>query len=337
MSSKKFVVITSIYVPSEAVKKFSTWSGWEVVVVGDRKTPPDWNCENVTYLSLEEQHRRFPEIAKSIRENTYTRKMIGYLYAITNGAEMIFDTDDDNLPYDAAQEIVERMVNPALHPEHQSLQDDSGWVNIYPEFGSQHSWPRGFPLPKIKTGSPKKVPANPSLVRSVVQFLADQDPDVDAVYRMVVGDEILFDKDVFYSLKPGTYSPFNSQATLWTKETFPLMFFPLEVPDRVTDILRGYCALACLWKMGHTLSFASPVVYQERNPHNLQNDFVQETMLYHHAEAWAIELQKIEGATAQALYMGALKKLHELNYLSELNLSAYRQFIEIINGAAAQK
>ncbi|VDM75263.1 unnamed protein product [Strongylus vulgaris] len=32
-------------------------------------------------------------------ENSYTRKNIGYLYAIKNGAKWIYDTDDDNKPY----------------------------------------------------------------------------------------------------------------------------------------------------------------------------------------------------------------------------------------------
>ena len=336
MNIKKYIVITSIYPPSTAIEKFSAWKEWEVIVVGDRKTPPNWSYDNVTYLSIDEQYALYPELAKSIRENTYTRKMLGYLHAISKGAEVIFDTDDDNIPYEAAQSVIEGMIDPTKHPKHTALSSKAGWVNVYPLFGSATSWPRGYPLPLLKENIYEEVAANPIVTGSVVQFLADLDPDVDAVYRMVVGDEITFTKNLFYSLTPGTYSPFNSQATLWTKEYFPLLFFPLEVPDRVTDILRGYIALAVLWKMNRTLSFASPVVYQERNPHNLHNDFFQETMLYHHAQAWSIELQKIEGSSASELYTAALQKLHEQGYLTDLNLSSYQQFLAVINSAKAQ-
>jgi hypothetical protein len=335
MSYKKFIIITSIYEPSEAVKKFATWKGWQVVVVGDRKTPKDWSCEGVKLLSIDEQYELFPALAKSIPENTYTRKTLGYLYAILNGAEAIFETDDDNLPYDGAQEVVEKMLDEKMHPDHKTLSSPSGWSNVYAQFGSDTSWPRGYPLQLFKANDTTLQSPEPNRKRSVIQFLADQDPDVDAVYRMVVGDEIMFTKDHFLTLAPGTYSPFNSQATLWTSETFPLLFFPLGVPDRVTDILRGYIALAVLWKSGRTLAFASPVVYQERNPHNLLNDFVQETMLYHNAQSWAVELQKIEGSSEKELFAAALKMLHGMGHISENNLSAYDIFIEIVEAVKA--
>lgn len=39
-------------------------------------------------------------IASELPFKSYTRKNIGYLYAISQGAEWIYDTDDDNKPYD---------------------------------------------------------------------------------------------------------------------------------------------------------------------------------------------------------------------------------------------
>ncbi|ETN70754.1 hypothetical protein NECAME_14556 [Necator americanus] len=38
-------------------------------------------------------------IMGSLPYNSYARKNIGYLYAISNGAEWIYDTDDDNKPF----------------------------------------------------------------------------------------------------------------------------------------------------------------------------------------------------------------------------------------------
>ena len=37
-------------------------------------------------------------IANLLPKNHYTRKNLGYLYAIKNGADAIIDTDDDNFP-----------------------------------------------------------------------------------------------------------------------------------------------------------------------------------------------------------------------------------------------
>ena len=43
---------------------------------------------NITALTL----------VRKLPYKSYTRKMVGYLYAISRGAEWIYDTDDDNRP-----------------------------------------------------------------------------------------------------------------------------------------------------------------------------------------------------------------------------------------------
>ena len=37
----KFIVITSIFPPTEAIEKFAKLKDWKVVLVGDIKTPSD--------------------------------------------------------------------------------------------------------------------------------------------------------------------------------------------------------------------------------------------------------------------------------------------------------
>lgn len=327
---KKFIIITSIYPPSEAIKAFKNWGGWEVIVVGDRKSPSGWEEPGVTYLSVDDQHRLFPAMSKLIPENTYTRKMIGYLYAINQGAEAIFESDDDNLPYDFAQKKVEAALSKDSTVSGR-LTSESGWVNVYDVFGAPNAWPRGYVLPLHKNNPYKSFVSQSLIPAPVVQFLADEDPDVDAIYRMINGEAVTFNSTGFYDLEPGTYSPFNSQATLWLPEVFPLMFFPLGVPDRVTDILRGYIALAALWKTGRTLAFHHPVVYQERNPHNLHNDFVQETMLYHHAADWAKKFQTAKGQNPQQVYSAIIEQLIADEHLSSHNRTAYKQFVDTIS------
>ncbi|MGV8934012.1 MAG: hypothetical protein ACOH1I_05280 [Gallionellaceae bacterium] len=328
VSSTKFIIITSINPPSDAIAGFSRWMGWQVIVVGDRKSPTTWNYEGVIYLGIDEQYAEYGDLAKEIPENTYTRKMIGYVYAIRRGATAIFESDDDNLPYADAFDKVEAQLNKLDRAACQRLRSDIGWLNIYNTFGAKDCWPRGFPLEYIKNISASGSVGNDSKPWGAIQFLADEDPDVDAVYRMLGGKEVNFAREREYILDEGTYCPINSQATLWLPETFPLLFLPLGVPDRVTDILRGYIALACLWKIGKSICYASPVVFQERNAHNLFNDFQQEMPLYNNADTWSRLLLEIEGNSAEECYLSALQKLSLVSALPAKNIEIYKMFLQ---------
>ncbi|RCN47518.1 hypothetical protein ANCCAN_06415 [Ancylostoma caninum] len=97
--SDKWIVVTSINYPSEDVKRLASLKGWNLVVVADRKTPADWHYDNVHFLSMDYQQKLHFRLSVVSPENSYTRKNIGYLYAIKNGANWIYDTDDDNKPY----------------------------------------------------------------------------------------------------------------------------------------------------------------------------------------------------------------------------------------------
>jgi hypothetical protein len=100
---RKWIVVTSINKPTEHVKYLNdALMGWCVVIAGDKKTPQDWNYKSIVYLSVRDQAKlaeRYRIVAK-IPWSSYLRKMVGYLYAIENGAEFIYETDDDNSPMD---------------------------------------------------------------------------------------------------------------------------------------------------------------------------------------------------------------------------------------------
>ena len=79
---KKHIVITSIFTPTEAVIKFSKMHDYQLIVVGDMKTPEDWCCENVDYISIMQQEKLEFRLTKVLPYNLYCRKMLGYLKAI---------------------------------------------------------------------------------------------------------------------------------------------------------------------------------------------------------------------------------------------------------------
>lgn len=279
----KFIVITSINHPTKALRAFSQFQDWQVVVVADRKTPQDWQVDRVKILTVEAQETLPLQTAKLLRWNHYARKNIGYLYAIMQGAQLIYETDDDNIPYDSWEK---------RFPFHASVEaaapiSPAKFLNAYHHFSDENIWPRGFPLTAVlarleETQILQSQTANK--IAPVQQGLADLEPDVDAIYRLTVGKPITFSQNTPLYAPPGTYCPFNSQNTLWYPQAYPYLFLPAFVPSRVTDIWRGYIAQRFLHRRNQGVLFCSPSVYQERNPHNLHHDFVEELDLYTRTE-----------------------------------------------------
>jgi hypothetical protein len=155
----------------------------------------------------------------------------------------------------------------------------AGFYNVYKDFTDMHIWPRGYPLNHIKSNNSSMV-HNQSLSNVAVwQGLADKDPDVDAIYRLVLGENVNFNPGEVV-LGEGVYCPFNSQNTFWRKSAFLFMYLPSTVSFRYTDILRGYVCQRLLWKNKENLGFITPSVIQERNPHDLEEDFFSEISMY---------------------------------------------------------
>ncbi|MDX6451504.1 MAG: hypothetical protein QOH16_1553 [Gaiellaceae bacterium] len=269
--SSRFIVITSIFEPSEAVRRFGELAGWRLVVVGDRKSPPTWSWPGVEYLSPEQQPGLGYRLSEALPWNHYARKMLGYLWALERGATVIVDTDDDNLP----------KSDWSFPPFDGNFAEAAGprFYNAYRRFTDAFIWPRGYPLRLLKDDSQPALTVGPQQV-GVWQGLADGDPDVDAIYRLVVGEPLTFSNEEPVVLGPGTVCPFNSQNTSFRPEVFALMYLPAFVTFRFTDILRSLVAQPILWAAGYRVGFVSATVTQERNAHDLLEDFGSEVPMY---------------------------------------------------------
>ncbi|HTG43004.1 MAG TPA: hypothetical protein VK633_00610, partial [Verrucomicrobiae bacterium] len=92
------IVVTSIRPPSEQIRAFLRHASWPTILVADLKTPTFDSARGLDVLSVEEQRQQWPELALQLPWNHYSRKNLGYLQAIKTGAQIIFDTDDDNAP-----------------------------------------------------------------------------------------------------------------------------------------------------------------------------------------------------------------------------------------------
>lgn len=275
---KTDIVITSIFNPTEAVIKFSKLNDYRLIVVGDKKTPEDWSYENVEYISVSQQDKLNFKLAKVLPYNHYCRKMLGYLKAMQNGANYIIDTDDDNIPKT-------NWSFPDFEAQYDCITRDEGFVNIYQLFTKQKIWPRGLPLKLINTQFEleKSIEVKNCNV-GIWQGLADEDPDVDAIYRLTNDEPCYFEEREPVVCSQGVISPFNTQNTIIRKELFVLMYLPTYVTFRFTDILRGLVAQPIMWLYGYQLGFINATVVQKRNPHDYMKDFISEIPMYEYCE-----------------------------------------------------
>lgn len=273
---EKPIVITTINWMTEGVKRFASIADWFCIIVGDRKTPPaeEFKHPKITFIPYEGQADLGFNLESHLPVDHYSRKNLGYLFAIRNGAKVIAESDDDNVPYnDWGRHITYR-------PGSIEVVSGPRFVNAYKFFTDEFIWPRGFPLSFVLDESALKTSVKHNQKIGIWQSLADKDPDVDAIYRLVCGKVVEFRKREPIALGKGVYCPFNSQNTIWAVEAFPYLYLPTTVNFRFTDILRGYVAQRGIWEINLKLAFTAASVYQARNGHNLMSDFVDEIPCY---------------------------------------------------------
>jgi hypothetical protein len=274
---------------------------WCCLVVADKATPESLqlateNYSNVDLLTVSQQETlRTISFVDKIPWNHFGRKNIGYLYAVRNGAEQIWDFDDDNL---LLRPVPDYQQNPSVLTY--LPYSSSHLLNLYPTMGASESpsWPRGFPLLKIKSNDSVPYLSLPMKIRSksigVIQSLANGDPDVDAIFRMTGNIPFEFSGEHLFLLPKSKFMPLNAQATLFYRNSFWMLFLPVSVHGRVSDIWRSYFSIKLNEWSSSEILFSPPLVRQNRNPHNYMADFSSELDLYTKAEPLASWLQAWE-------------------------------------------
>lgn len=277
MKDRYAVVITTINHPTRAVVDIArdcVRLDAHFVVVGDSKSPPDFHLEGTDYYPISRQRESGLRYAEIVPSRHYALKNIGYLSAIREGATVIVETDDDNIPTDDFW-LPRQSSVPSI-----KLQQ-TGWINAYAHFTSEFIWPRGLPLPNVRDRFLDLSDRAPETVFCPIQQgLANGDPDVDAIYRLVLPLPLSFEQRTPLALSDGAWCPFNSQNTTWWKDAFPLMYLPYYCSFRMTDIWRSFIAQKIAWLNGWSVLFHNATVFQDRNEHNLMRDFSDEVVGY---------------------------------------------------------
>jgi hypothetical protein len=138
--SEKWAVITSIAPePTKAMLAIlnnTIAPDWCLVVIGDEKSPdvfPSPNNRRLVYLNLNDQGNLPFRTTRLSPTNSFSRKNIGFLYAIQQGAEVIFDVDDDNIPLIVESEgkaipfisdELQEFIRPLIPGENEQLDND---------------------------------------------------------------------------------------------------------------------------------------------------------------------------------------------------------------------
>jgi len=270
-------VVTTIHYPTRALQDIQRQSkelAAELYLVGDRNSPADFSLPGSHYLDLTAQASSGFAFAAACPTGHYARKNIGYLAAMRDGADIIIETDDDNIPLEA-------FWQPRQRHQTAPLVTRRGWCNAYGYFTSANIWPRGFPLDRLR----EKVSPAQSLKTltndcPIQQGLVDENPDVDAIYRLMLPLPINFEQGRKVILDQGVWCPFNSQNTTFWREAFPLLYLPCHCSFRMTDIWRSFVAQRLAWEMGWRLQFHSSTMLHKRNEHELMRDFADEVPGY---------------------------------------------------------
>jgi hypothetical protein len=329
MNEKLSLVVTSIAPPNPVLRALAEGCGergHQFIVIGDEPSPRDFRIQGCDFYGLEEQYETGLRFARLCPTRHYARKNLGYLLAMRAGARVIVETDDDNIPREEFwNERVRRQSVPTVRGD--------GWVNVYRYFTDANIWPRGLPLDEVR----KPVHDFASLEVNdadcpIQQGLADENPDVDAIYRLVEPLPQSFMRERSVALGAGAWCPFNSQNTTWWSEAFMLLYLPAYCSFRMTDIWRSFVAQRVAWEQGWSLLFHGPTVWQERNEHNLMRDFKDEVPGYLHNAEIREALNGLELKPGTSNIAASLRacyaKLVEMALVDERELTLLDAWIE---------
>eukprot|EP01037_Dinobryon_pediforme_P001801 gene1801-1831_t len=230
---RKVIVTTTINAPTEAIRRFDAMAGWELVVIGDLKTPPDYHLDNGRYFAPAEQEAIDKTLSDVIGWNTIQRRNFGFLVAHRMQADIIAVIDDDNVPQPGWGDnlMAGTEVEANYYETDLPAFDPVGATN------HGHLWHRGYPLQLLSKRDYSR--RSRRVVRADVQAdFWNGDPDIDAICRMEHAPDCRFDPACF-PIASNRMSPFNSQNTFLTKAVLADYFLP-PFCGRMDDIWASY-------------------------------------------------------------------------------------------------
>ena len=270
--NNKFIVTTTIYNPSVALKKYIEMKDWKLIVVGDTKTPHKKYQYNkkIIYLTPEDQEKIDKKLSDLIGWKCIQRRNFGYILAYKLGANIIATIDDDNIPLKNWGKNIYLNKKKKFDCFKTNLEVFDP-ISIF-KF-KEKIWHRGFPIQLLN--SKQKFKKKRIFYKPDIQAnLWNINPDIDAFNRAILKKENF----KFKLIKPyfsDSISPFNSQNTMLSRKVIKDYFLFPHI-GRMDDIWASYYVQS----LGYKVLYDKPTVEQKRNDHNLIKDFNDEIIGY---------------------------------------------------------
>lgn len=273
---KKTIVTTTIYPPSKALRKYIRMKEWEIIIVGDQKTPHEVyyklqkQHKQITYLSPKDQENKYKKISDAIGWNCIMRRNIGFLEAYRQGAEVVATVDDDNIPYEnwGREIMIDSCIEIDLYQPQDKVFDPLSITN------NKHLWHRGFPIELLPKRLDVKYLGKTKRKVLVQAGLWDGDPDIDALARLAFNPIVKFRNITPYG--SNKISPFNSQNTFLSRKVLPY-YAVLPHVGRMDDIWGGYILQHFF---PNSVIYTTATVYQDRNTQNIVSNLEKEILGY---------------------------------------------------------
>jgi hypothetical protein len=268
---RKVIVTTTINSPTKAIECFQAMGEWDLVVIGDLKTPKNYHLDRGFYMGPEDQEKYDKALSDAISWNCIQRRNFGLLVAHDMKADIVAVVDDDNIPSDDWGKNL--MIGQEVEVDYYEIDlpafDPVGATN------HAHLWHRGYPLQLLSKRDYSKKSRRHVCVDVQADFW-NGDPDIDAVCRMEHAPACDFDP-LCFPLAANKMAPFNSQNTFLSGEILK-DYFLFPYIGRMDDIWAAYYVQA----NGYKVVFGKASVFQERNAHDLVRDMRQEYLGYEH-------------------------------------------------------
>ena len=257
------------------IKFLFSLKSWKIVIIEcNKNTFKKWkvttnDSHKIIYLSINKQKKLNYNIIKYLDINSYSRKNIGYLYAIHHGAKEIYEIDENIFIKDLKDEY-----NLNISKLCYGIRNDSRMINPYSYFGNNYLWPRGFIINDIgKVYNNKFYSINftqLNLKSLIFQGLINEIPDLDSIcilskykYSIKYDFSMMDYNPIFYF--PGNFVPINSKNTKYLYEIFPFLVLPITVNEKISDIIRGYILQIFVW------GYNGMVIYHSTSAYNYQS------------------------------------------------------------------
>ncbi|KAL3864726.1 hypothetical protein ACJMK2_006383 [Sinanodonta woodiana] len=205
---KRWAVVCASSYPTNAVRQIALNNKWCLVIVADIDsvsmnaylTALRIRGRRIVFLNVDDQYILFSDLTAAIPSRHIGRKNVGYLFAMQNGAELIWDFDYNN------RGILDINITNTLNTIDvlQRCRGQHKLFNPYPYFSVNETciWPRGFPLECVRdtSTSPELCKGNISLESvGVFQSIANTEPDVDAMCRLTHEYPTMFEKVAYFT------------------------------------------------------------------------------------------------------------------------------------------